>query len=127
MKNNRRKRVTYRPGKANGVFGIVCGGIFVLIGLFIAIPAFGAFGVLWTLFALGTTGYCAYAAFGKQYSGPEISIEEEGDDGFLDPTAGESRGTSAKDRLTELRTLYEQRLITQEEYEEKRKEILKEL
>lgn len=65
MKNNRRKRVTYRPGKANGVFGIVCGGIFVLIGLFIAIPAFGAFGVLWTLFALGTTAYCAYGSLWK--------------------------------------------------------------
>lgn len=127
MKNNRRKRVTYRSGKANGVFGVVCGGIFVLIGLFVVIPVFGAFGVLWTLFALGATGYSAYAAFGKHYSGPEISIEEEGDDGFSYPTAGESGGTSAKDRLTELRALYEQRLITQEEYEEKRKEILKEL
>ncbi len=35
--------------------------------------------------------------------------------------------TGAQDRLTQLRALYDQRLITQEEYEEKRKEILKEL
>lgn len=127
MRNNRRKRVTYRPGKANGVFGIVCGGVFVLIGLFVVIPVFGPFGILWTLFALGITGYNAYAAFGKHYSGPEISIEEEEDNGFSCSTAGESGGVSAKARLTELRALYEQRLITQEEYEEKRKEILKEL
>ena len=36
-------------------------------------------------------------------------------------------GVSAQDRLTELRALYDQRLITQEEYEEKRREILKDL
>ena len=30
-----RKRVTYRPGKAQGAFGTIWGGIFVLIGLFV--------------------------------------------------------------------------------------------
>ena len=34
---------------------------------------------------------------------------------------------SVQERLTELRSLYEQRLITQEEYDAKRQEILKEL
>ena len=34
---------------------------------------------------------------------------------------------NAQTRLTELRQLYDQRLITQEEYEQKRKEILEEL
>ena len=35
-----RKRVTYRPGKAQGAFGTIWGGIFVLIGLFVVIPTF---------------------------------------------------------------------------------------
>ena len=39
-----RKRVTYRPGKAQGAFGTIWGGIFVLIGLFVVIPTFGPFG-----------------------------------------------------------------------------------
>lgn len=38
-----RKRVTYRPGKAQGAFGTIWGGIFVLIGLFVVIPH------LWTV------------------------------------------------------------------------------
>ena len=59
-----RRRVTYRPSKASGVFGGVVGGIFVLIGLFVAIPTFGAFGILWTLIAVGITGMNLYQAFG---------------------------------------------------------------
>ena len=113
----RRRKVTYRPSRATGVFGIIWGGIFVLIGLFIAIPAFGAFGVLWTLMALGITGYHAYCAFGKGYVGPEINIEE-------DPVG---IGASVEERLEELRNLYDRSLITEEEYEDKKQEILKDL
>ena len=76
-----KKRVTYRPGKAQGVFGIVWGGIFILIGLFVAIPVFGAFGVLWTLAAVAITVMNGLRAFGKKYTGPEIQIEEESDRG----------------------------------------------
>lgn len=108
----RRRRATYRPGKAQGVFGIVWGGIFIVIGLVVAVPRFGPFGLLWTLMAIGITGYNAYLAFGKGKVGPEIYIED---------------GGSAEARLQELRSLYDRSLITEEEYEEKRKEILKEL
>ena len=113
-----RKRVTYRPGKAGGVFGIIWGGIFVLIGLFVAIPTFGAFGILWTLGALAITAYNAYLCFGKRYAGPEIHIEEE-------PAPGEA--SSAEERLLKLRGLYDRNLITEEEYEAKKEEILREL
>ena len=117
MKDDKnRSRVMYRPGKASGVFGIIWGGIFVLIGVFVAIPTFGAFGILWTLAAVAITGYNAYVAFGKHYVGPEITIEQDG--------KKEAEGTSAEARLQELRTLYDRRLITPEEYEEKRKEII---
>ena len=115
-----RKKITYRPSKTQGAFGIVWGGIFVVIGLVVAIPNFGAFGILWTLMTIGITGYNAYCAFGKGYAGPEIHIEEDG--GPLFP-----EGTSAEARLQELRNLYDRSLITQEEYEAKRQEILKEL
>lgn len=117
MDRRGRKRITYRPNKAASLFGGVVGCIFVLIGLFAAIPMFGAFGALWTLIAVGITGMNFYHAFGKGYIGPEICIEDEGED---DPSP-------AAGRLRELRALYDQRLITQEEYEAKRAEILKEL
>ena len=114
-----RRRVTYRPSKASGIFGIIWGGLFVVIGLVVVIPSFGAFGILWTLAALAITGMNAYHAFGKGNVGPEIHIEDEGYDA---PSAG-----SAEERLTELRNLYDRRLITDEEYEAKRKEILDQL
>ena len=41
--------------------------------------------------------------------------------------AGEPLEESEQERLKKLQSLYDQRLITAEEYEEKRKEILKEL
>lgn len=122
MNHRRRGRVTYRPGKSAGVFGIVWGGIFVLIGLFVAIPTFGAFGILWTVGAAAITIFNAYQAFGKGYQGPEISFEEDPDAAAAPPEEG-----AVEQRLQQLRSLYDQRLITQEEYEEKRKEILDQL
>lgn len=115
MKRNR-QRVTYRPGKASGVVGLVAGGLFVILGIFVLIPAFGAFGIIWTLFAVIIMASSGYQAFGKNYMGPEISIESD-----------DNPGQSAEERLQKLRDLYEKRLITQEEYDEKREKILNEL
>ena len=75
----KRRRVTYRPSKAQGVFGVVWGGIFVLIGLVVVIPTFGPFGILWTLIAVGITVMNGLHAFGTRYVGPEIRIEDEED------------------------------------------------
>ena len=126
-----RKRVTYRPSKTGSVLGGVVGVIFVLIGLFVVIPTFsmgggfGAiFGVFWTILAAVIAGTNFYQAFGKGYIGPEIHIEEEGGAAHAQDAAAPG---DTQARLTELRALYDQRLITQEEYEQKRKEILEEL
>ena len=117
-----RRRVTYRPSKAQSVFAAVVGGIFVLIGLTMAIPVFGAFGVLWTLAAAGITGVNLYQAFGKTYAGPEIHIEDE-----ERPDAAPSGGLDAKSRLEQLESLRSAGLIDEEEYREKRREILERL
>ena len=113
-----RKRVTYRPNKAGGVFGVVWGGLFVLMGLVFIIPTFGGFGVIWTLGALAMTVINGYRTFGKKYVGPEIYIEDDG---------AEVSAASIEERLQELRNLYERSLITEEEYEAKKQEILNEL
>ena len=127
-----RKRVTYRPGKAQGAFGTIWGGIFVLIGLFVVIPTFGLFGIIWTLGALGITVMNALHAFGKKYVGPEIHSEEEGE--AREPSPSEethdhipSTALDAKERLEQLKTLREAGLITQQEYDQKRREIVEEL
>ena len=107
-----RRRMRYRPSRANCIFGGIVGIIFTCIGLFVAIPTAGAFGVLWTLIAM---------AAGKVSAGSwSIEEEDEGRDGA-------PGGKSAQDRLTELRSLYDRGLISREEYEAKRKEILEEL
>lgn len=127
-----KKRVTYRPGKANGVAGVVGGAIFILIGVTIAIPTFGLFGVLWTLMAVVVTAVNAYQSFGKKYVGPEIKIEDEEGGG---PSAPEeethdhipSTALGPQKRLEQLEVLKDAGLIDEEEYAQKRKEILREL
>lgn len=123
--SRRRRRVTYRPNKTQGIIGGAVGLVFVLIGLTIVIPNIGLFGIFWTVIAaiIAITNF--YQAFGKTYLGPEIHIEDEegGDERAEEPETG----GSAEARLTELRALYDRRLITEEEYESKRREILKEL
>ena len=134
----KRRRVTYRPGKAQGVFGVIWGGIFVLIGLAVVVPVFGPFGILWTLAALGITVMNGLHAFGKKYMGPEIRIEDEEDGQAAGeearprqaPPAPEdhdhipSTALDARERLEQLNTLKEAGLITREEYDQKRREIL---
>lgn len=138
----RRRRVTYRPSKAQGAFGMVWGGIFVLIGLVVVIPTFGPFGILWTLMAVGITVMNGLHAFGKKYVGPEIRIEDE--EGYGEnPQSFEGTAPSsptpethdhipstaldAKDRLEQLKSLKEAGLLTQEEYDRKRKQIVDQL
>ena len=128
----KRRRVTYRPSKAQGAFGVVVGVVFVLIGLFMVIPVFGPFGILWTLMAVGITAMNAYQAFGKGYAGPQITIEEDEEPRRAPSSPASethdhipSTALDAKGRLEQLKELKEAGLLTQEEYDKKRQEILK--
>ena len=121
------------------------GIVFCLIGLFVAIPIFGLFGVLWTAVA----GWITYTHWRNGFSDKKIDshvIEIEDSDpdnitvtshrgfgtsysvsgsGYSDTER--SSGSEIENRLKSLQSLYDQRLITKEEYEEKKQEILKEL
>ena len=116
-----RRRMSYRPSKGSSMFGGIVGIVFVIIGLTVAVPHFGLFGLLWTAIALGITVYNFYLASGKGSVG-SFTVEEDGEEDRPSSPAG-----SAPERLKKLQELYDQRLITTEEFEEKRKEILKEL
>lgn len=100
---NKKYRVTKRPGKASGAMSAVVGGIFVLIGIFVVIPNLGAFGILWTLMAAAMCGYGIYSAFGKNYVGPEITIESDVQGAPQD---------DARSRLEKLQELYDSGLIS---------------
>lgn len=124
-----KRNIRIQPTPAMKNFSRVFSGIFALVGLgFVAVGVTevipsggGVFGIVWTLMACCFVGIGIYGAANKNglYGiqrgfGLEITDEETGDE-------------SAEERLKKLQALYDQRLITAEEYEVKRQEILKEL
>ncbi len=125
-----KKKITYRPSRQQGAFSTAVGGIFVLIGLFVVVPTFGLFGLLWTLIAVGITVMNAYQAFGKGYTGPEIRIEDEEERSSPPPETHDhiqSAAMGPQKRLEQLKSLREAGLIDEREYQEKRKDILRDL
>ena len=101
------------------MFAGAVGVVFCLIGLFVVIPTFGPFGIFWTLIALFITIRSFAMAAGKADMGSYVIEDEE--------KSSEKKCQTAEERLTELQNLYDRRLITTEEYEAKRREILEEL
>ena len=116
-----RKRITYRPSKAQSILGGVVGGLFVVLGIFVVIPTFGPFGILWTLIAVGITATNLYHAFGKKYVGPRIEVEDQ------EPDPRQPADFNAQARLEQLESLRASGLITEEEYQEKRQQIVDQL
>ena len=108
------------------VLSLVVGVIFCLLGIFIVIPTFGVFGLFWTLISAGITVVNAMPLF----SGEDrdlyhtMTIEE---DGGYDGLAADIQSDDIAARLEKLKALYDRRLITAEEYESKREEILRRL
>jgi len=134
------KKIHVRPSGAQSKVGFAVGIIFCLIGLFVAIPTFGVFGIFWTAIA----GWITYVNWRNGFSNDKIDshvIEiEDSDPDSVTVTSHRGFGTSytvsdvenssgndIENRLKSLQSLYDQRLITKEEYEEKKREILSDL
>ncbi len=131
------KRIHVRPGKGQSKMGFGVGIIFCLIGLFVAIPTFGPFGIFWTAIAAWIT-YVNYknGFTDEQIDSHVIDIEDDGQNvtatrygGYRNYAYEEEsvNEDSMEERLRKLQSLYDQSLITYEEYEQKKKEILDEL
>lgn len=134
-----KKKIHVRPGKTQSKAGFVVGIIFCLIGLFAVVPIFGPFGLLWTAVAAWIT-YSHYrnGFTDKPISDRVIEIEDDGDSVTIMPDMmgrsyeyhDEEFGAAAEsveESLKKLQSLYQQELITLEEYEAKKKEILERL
>ncbi|MBQ8231260.1 MAG: SHOCT domain-containing protein [Lachnospiraceae bacterium] len=133
------KKIHVRPGKSQSRAGFVVGILFCLIGVFMVIPIFGIFGIFWTAIA----GWITFSHYrngftNKQIDSQVIEIEEDGEDVTVTSHAGfrsysyetendASEKEDVEERLRKLQSLYDQALITREEYEQKKKEILEEL
>ena len=125
-----RKRVRVKPGKAQSTVSFVVGLAFVLVGLVMVVPTFGPFGLLWTGVAVAITVINGLNAFGKK-GVPTMEIYSEEDDDEAPSPAREdhdhipSTALTTQERLEQLQTLKEAGLLTDEEYRNKREEILK--
>ena len=127
-----RKRVRVKPGKAQSTVSFVVGLAFVLVGLVMVVPTFGPFGLLWTGVAVAITVINGLNAFGKK-GVPTMEIYSEEEDDEVPSPAQEdhdhipSTALTTQERLVQLQTLKEAGLLTDEEYRNKREEILREL
>ena len=129
------KKIKVRPGKTQSKAGFFVGIMFCLIGVFMVIPMAGPFGLLWT----GAAAWITYSHYRNGFTDRPISnrvIEIEDDDNsisIIPDIMGQSNKSkkvyteSAEERLKKLQSLHQQELITDEEYEKKKQEILDEL
>lgn len=115
------KRIKVSPGKTQSQFGFIVGIVFVFIGIFVAIPAAGLFGIFWTACA----ALICFSHYRNGFSNQRIPTYEididEGEATYQESTS------SIESRLKQLEDLYNRGLITRDEYDQKRKEILDEL
>lgn len=124
------KKIKVKPGKAQSKIGFIASLLFVVIGIVIAIPTFGLFGIIWT----GLAALIAFTEFKNGFSDEGITTHEiiiDDDNHASDDKAdiqnvGNDIGNDIEAKLIKLNSLYDQRLITREEYDEKRKELLDE-
>ena len=116
------KRVRVKPSKGQSMAGFFSGLIFCFIGFFGIIPIFGAFGLIWTLFAIIMTITQGINAFtDKGIASHEITID---DDTQIDITR---HGKRPEERMKELQNLYDKGLVTEDEYQQKRRKILEDI
>ena len=129
------KKIKVRPGKTQSKAGFVVGIMFCLIGVFMVIPMAGPFGLLWT----GAAAWITYSHYRNGFTDRPISnrvieIEDDGNSITVIPDImGQSNekhvvpAEAVEERLKKLQGLYQQELITEEEYEKKKQEILNEI
>ena len=110
-----KKRIRVKPNKTQATFSVLVGVVFCCIGLFIAIPMAGLFGIFWTAIAF----FITYSAYRNGFTDHPMNEYEL----HVDDIGSES----IEGRLKQLDSLYNQGLITREEYDEKRKDILNKL
>lgn len=118
-----KRKIKVQPGKTQSKIGFIVGIVFVLIGCVIVIPIFGVFGVLWTAVA----GMIAYTHYKNGFSDEGVATHEIIIEDGMDISGNPACEEDVEAKLKKLNSLYEQGLITKEEYDEMRKKVLDEL
>lgn len=116
-----RKRIKVQPSKGQSKITFFVGIVFCLIGVFVVIPSAGLFGVFWTAMA----GIITYTHFRNGFTEEGIPTQEI----IVDENdySQYEESNDIENRLRKLESLYQQGLITRDEYDEKRKELIDQL
>jgi hypothetical protein len=113
------QRYGVKPSKGMSAVSMIVGVVFVFIGIS-QISQMGFFGVIWTLVALAITGYHAANVFSQK----GVSVYEV--DAFANHEDQKSSTKNYEEKLRQLHRLKEDNIISSEEYEKKKEELLKE-
>ena len=143
MSNHKRGRITVQsqPTKETRTMQrieslpfLVVSILFVIIGVVEIIPTFGLFGIVWTIMAVCFVFFAIFNMVRKNGPAHRVGYDVETDlersiVGMMEDVVDEKSGAvgSTEAKLAELRRMYDNRLITKEEYDAKRKEILERL
>ncbi|WP_101845617.1 SHOCT domain-containing protein [Halobacillus sp. Marseille-P3879] len=110
-------RYRIKPSKSASVLGIVIGCIFIFAGITLS-SQLGTFGIIWTIAAIVITGYHVLNLCSD--SGASVyraDLEKEGA-----PQAGSSNDPETQ--IRQLHRLKEDNMISKEEYQKKKTELL---
>ena len=100
-------RMGIKPSKPAAAVGLAAGVVFLLLGVAVVIPVFGTFGVFWTAIAGIITFFYAYNLFSRRgVSAYEVDV------------------ASPEDDLRKLAQLRQDGLLSEEEYQRKRAELM---
>ena len=116
-----RKRIKVQPSKGQSKITFFIGIIFCIIGIFVVIPSTGLFGIVWTGMAVVIT----YTNYRNGFTDEPIPTQEIIVDDSTFTHVSESN--DIENRLRKLESLYQQGLITRDEYDDKRKELIDKL
>jgi len=114
------RKVRIKPSKSTSILAMIVGLIMTGAGITLIIPIFGSFGVLWTLVAVGITVYHAFNAFSSSGLATEVIEVDDSSDSHI-------AQNDLANRLERLKSLRIDGLITEEEYQKKRSEIVSKL
>lgn len=107
-----------KPNKGVSVIGMIAGVGMVVIGITQVIPDAGLFGVVWTLVAVGIAVVNAINMF-TENGVASFQIDIEDNDSY------QEKEQSFDEKLRKIKALKDDGIISEEEYEVKRKEILR--
>lgn len=105
------KKIKVKPSQIQSKIGFIIGIIILILGTIIIIPLFGPFGLLWTSIA----GIIVYINYKNGFTDEGIATHE---------VIIEENIVDIEEKLTKLNSLYEQKLISKEEYNKKRKDLI---